>query len=355
MPSLPTSLDLPGVLAVAIILSGLAVGVYLARAFARRGRRQERREGRSLRRLLRRYLRGDMTAEALVVAIRKTQSGRFWASLERLSLGLDRSDWRRLSLALESNPHALVERRRLRDDSPWRRELAARRLGLLRSRTSRRALRAALRKGPELVTLAAGMSLARYRDLESLRWLIAHPQMLARRPRRSVAALLAAFGRRGLPEIAAALEHGIREPVVELAAMDVLGAGRYRGARDRLERLLNSGDLEHRIAAARALGLLQAVECATSLLGALRDEAWQVRAQAARALGRVRAPIAVTALAARLTDSSWWVRRHAAYALYVLGADGQAALRRIAESSDDPYARDMAHEVLEGGVRLDVA
>src|SRR5262247_1592783 len=106
-----------------------------------------------------------------------------------------------------------------------------------------------------------------------------------------------------------------------------------------------------RPSAGRALGTQQAVECATALIAALRDDAWPVRAQAARALGRVRAPLAMHALAARLTDSSWWVRRHAAYALMELGEDGQTELRRVVSTSSDPYARDMAREALEGGIR----
>ena len=216
-------------------------------------------------------------------------------------------------------------------------------------------LRRALRRGPEAVSLAAGHALARARDRAALHWLLAHPPLLAGRSRRALVDLLSAYGRRGLPEIAAAFERGLGVATLELAAIDVLGRGGYRGARDRFEQLSSGGTLEQRVAAARALGMLQAVECATSLLVALRDEAWQVRAQAARALGRVRAPIAITALAGRLTDSSWWVRRHAAYALGMLGQEGREALHRVAQTSPDPYARDMAREVLEGGFHRDVA
>jgi HEAT repeat protein len=93
---------------------------------------------------------------------------------------------------------------------------------------------------------------------------------------------------------------------------------------------------------------MQAEDCATSLMGALQDEVWQVRAQAAWALGRTRAGIALLVLPARLTDPAWWVRRHAAYALREFGGEGRRELERIAHGSPDPYARDMAREVLEG-------
>src|SRR5262249_45902178 len=129
------------------------------------------------------------------------------------------------------------------------------------------------------------------------------------------------------------------------------GLGGYTQAREQVEPRLTAGDMDLRAAAARSLGLMQAIECATSLIAALRDDSWQVRAQAARALGRTRAPLAIHALAARLTDPSWWVRHHAAYALRDLGEDGQEALRQVIASSSDPYARDMAHEALTGEAR----
>jgi HEAT repeat protein len=271
--------------------------------------------------------------------------------LETHVLRLDRAAWMRLSAALRRSRHAAAERRALADDSPWRRVLAARHLGLLRSRASWRALREAMRRGPELVTQAAAMALARYRDRGSLRWLLARPAALARRSRPARLAVLRAFGRAGLPVIAEALAGEIEDRRLEIAMVEALGLGRHRDAQALIERRLTAADLDLRVAAARALGRMQAVECATALIGALKDPEWQVRAQAARALGRVRAPLAMHALAARLGDPSWWVRRHAAYALMELGEDGQGALRHVVATTTDRYARDMATEALEGGIR----
>jgi HEAT repeat protein len=75
-----------------------------------------------------------------------------------------------------------------------------------------------------------------------------------------------------------------------------------------------------------------------------------VRALAAWALGRANVAAAAQALAGCMTDESWWVRRHAAYALAHLGR--QDMLAAIAKGSDDPYAREIAQEVLDvTGVR----
>jgi len=300
-------------------------------------------------------LGGEPWGDRMKRTAARTDAATFWAAIERLSLGPYRRGLRRLAVTLDRNPHVATERTRLQDDSPWRRELAARRLGLLPCKGTTPLLRRAMRRGPESVRLAAAHALARARDLAALRWLLAHPDKLARRSRRAWADLLVAFRRRGLPEIAAAFERGMTHPTLELAAIDVLGRGGYRGARDRMERYLSEGTLEQRVAAARALGHLHAVECGTSLIVALGDESWQVRAQASRALGRVKSVVAIDALAVCLTDRSWWVRHHAAYALGGLGQDGQEALRRVAQTSSDPYARDMAREVLEGGIHRDVA
>ena len=53
----------------------------------------------------------------------------FWSALEELTTR--GPGWLRLSRALADCPHLEHERRALREQSPWRRELAARRLGLL--------------------------------------------------------------------------------------------------------------------------------------------------------------------------------------------------------------------------------
>jgi HEAT repeat protein len=348
MPFPLTDLATPWPAAIAVVLATIGLTSYAVRAHGRRQRRYARGRHRSLVRAFRRFLDGDESADRVARAADAADDGTYWTALESLSPRLKRGPWLRLSRALARSRHAAAERRALADDSPWRRALAARRLSLLRSRASWRALRRALVGGPELVTLAAATGLARYRDRGALRWILSHESALAHRHRNALVAMLRAFGRSGLPVMARALERGIHDSRVELAVVDALGLGGWHDAWEILERRLTEGDLDLRAASARALGHAQAVECATSLIAALRDDAWQVRAQAARALGRVRAPLAVHALSARLTDPSWWVRHHAAYALKELGEDGQAALRHTIASSADPYARDMAHEALTG-------
>jgi hypothetical protein len=345
-------LDLSPPLALAVVLGVVAVALYGVRAHQRRQHREERRRLGWFMTRCQKLLRGEVRDVELDRDAARTTEGEFWTALERLSIRWRRADWGHLSRALENVRHAPTERRALRDDSPWRQVLAARRLAMLRSRSNRRALRAAMIRGPEITTHACALALARYRDIGALRWLLRNPDRIARRPRLALHALLGGFGSRGRAELVAALDAGITAQPIERSVIDTLGLLREHAARPAIEQRLRSPDVELRVAAARALGRMQSVESGTLLLAALRDEAWAVRAHAARSLGEARVVLAAEALAARMSDPVWWVRHHAAYALAELGEDGQAMLHTVLRSSPDPYARDMAREALDGGPRL---
>jgi HEAT repeat protein len=205
------------------------------------------------------------------------------------------------------------------------------------------------------VAAAAALALARAGDAWALRRVLGQRGLLARRSPRARAALLRAFGPRALPLIHAALDADGMDPQLARAAIETLGAARHRAATASVERRLRDPEPEVRVAAARALGRMGAGDHVISLRRALEDPHWPVRAQAARALGRLRARHCEDALAECLSDPAWWVRRHAAYALGELGEPGWRALKDIVRASPDPYAREMAQEVLDGGWQRDTA
>ena len=348
-PHLGLSRD--AIAAIVIPIAAIAAAFAVIRAVARRDRRDARDRARSLMRAFADYLESRLSGRELRRAVQSGDDATFWTTLETLAFRLKRSEWRRLVHELERNRHEAAERLALRDDSPWRRELAARRLGLLPSRAARRALRRALEDGPGIVSFAGAMGLARAHDARALRWILGNPGAFATRSPQARTALLRAFGRGALPALEKALEGDRLDRRLERAIIETLGLARRTAAASAIARRLLSSDPEIRLTAARALGRLRTPECAAALLSALTDEAWQVRAQAARALGRLRLPVAIPQLSACLTDRSWWVRRHAAYALSGIGDEGCAALRGAAEGSPDPYARDIALEALENGRR----
>lgn len=338
-----------GFLAATTFLLTVAGFLALGRAIARRHRRLARERLAAMLVRWREFAQGAPGERDVRRLARATDPTTFWSALETLSLELKRGERRRLSDAIARVPHVKAERRALRDESPWRRELAARRLGLIHAFDSRSALRGALQQGPEPVAYAAAAALARQRDGRTLAWIFAHPSYFASRPPRQRTALLRAFGPAATPRIAAELAQGIADPGLERAAIERLGAAGHTASGPEIRRRLEHPSLELRVAAARALGWLGDTANVPALVTALGDRAWEVRAQAARALGRIGDPDAVSALADRLGDEQWWVRRHAAYALAELGLEGEAVLRLESKLSNDRYARDIAGEALAVG------
>ncbi|MGH7646204.1 MAG: hypothetical protein ACREMR_11535, partial [Gemmatimonadales bacterium] len=221
---------MPWPVALAIVLATIGLASYAVSTHARRLRRHHRSRHRALARTFRRFLDGEESAAGIARAANAADEGSYWTALESPSLRLRRQHWLRLSQALTRSRHAAAERRALADDSPWRRALAARRLSLLRSRASRRALRHALTRGPEMVTFAAASALARYHDPRALRWILTHESALANRHRNALVALLRAFGRAGLPVMTRALARGIQDSRIELAVVDALGLGGHGDA-----------------------------------------------------------------------------------------------------------------------------
>jgi len=329
----------------------LALSFALARAVRRSVRGDERRRVRRLAAMARAHVRGRLSALTLVAATDRASETEFWGAFEAHARRLTRGERRRLGRRLERSHHLVAERRALFAESPLRREMAARRLGLLPCARSRRALRTAVSAAPEPAAFAAARALARDADLRALDWLLENPHLLSRRTAFQWTQLLFGFGRRAHPLLAEAVVRGIDDPKVLRAAVETLGLGHYSMAAPAIERLLRHDHADVRVAAARALGRIQAGPWSDALLRALRDSEWPVRAQAAWALGRLGRDEAVPALATCLTDREWWVRRHAAYALAGLRERGAAALRLAVQGSPDPYARDIADEALQSIAR----
>jgi HEAT repeat protein len=339
------------VLATLAATMGGAFGIL--RMLRRRARAEARRRTRELTRVVAAYLGGTCSEVDAAQAVHEADEHTFWNGLDAASPVQRLSDRRRLAVVLAHSPHVAAERRRLRHDAPWRQELAARRLGLVADRATRRALRRALVRGPELVTAAAARSLGHHGDLATLRWVLENPGALKRRSAAARVVLFRAFGRRALPRLTEALTAGVADGRMRRALTEAIGLGRHRPALPVIVRAAGDEDADVRVAAMRALGRMRAAGAADALLRGLRDEAWPVRAQAAWALGQAGVIEASEPLATALMDRTWWVRRHAAYALARLGQPGVDALRRVAAHGSDRYAREIALESLAIAVVAD--
>ncbi|HVD37860.1 MAG TPA: HEAT repeat domain-containing protein [Solirubrobacterales bacterium] len=104
--------------------------------------------------------------------------------------------------------------------------------------------------------------------------------------------------------------------------------------------------VQTRSKAAALAGAIGGSEATAVLTELLRDDAPEVRSSSAEALGKLRHWPAAGALASCLRDPAWDVRRAAALGLRGLGAAGVLVLRK-AMTDSDPFARDMACQVLE--------
>lgn len=104
---------------------------------------------------------------------------------------------------------------------------------------------------------------------------------------------------------------------------------------------------EVRIRVARALGRLMIPDSLEILSSLADDPEWAVEAQAVRSLGRLNNSAALDVLARGLHSLSWYVRTNAKDALLDMGADGVRKLKEVSETTQDPFAADMAEMGLE--------
>src|SRR5262249_9806806 len=148
-------------LAAGCFTAGMATVIGLARAAERRNRRLKRERMITLARWWRRFATRGGDRRTLQRQAPACDQAPFWSVVETLSVELERKRFRRLTAVLARSRHVRDERWSMRDDSPWRRELAARRLSLVHGKGAKRALRAALQIGPEAVAYSAAMGLAR--------------------------------------------------------------------------------------------------------------------------------------------------------------------------------------------------
>lgn len=132
--------------------------------------------------------------------------------------------------------------------------------------------------------------------------------------------------------------------------IDAVGAGGDYRALPALSLLAAAAEPVVRMAAVRALGLLGHPDAAGPIAEALKDDAWDVRAEAAVAGGRIGTPALTPRLVALLDDPVWWVRFRAADALTRMGGGGLDALRIATTSPIDVTRRSASLALAERGI-----
>jgi HEAT repeat protein len=151
------------------------------------------------------------------------------------------------------------------------------------------------------------------------------------------------------PVIRTVLAHSHAGPTVIASCLDSVARLRIGSVGPLINRYLSDDQpVEVRGAAFRALASLPVFppEAATNLREGLSDPQDVVRIQAARGTRHMAAEQAVSALVPMLGDRSWSVRRAAAETLVVIPDLGPRALVTATTDHPDPFARDMASQVV---------
>ena len=162
--------------------------------------------------------------------------------------------------------------------------------------------------------------------------------------RYAVASALPRLGAAAVEPFTATLgaAEGERAAVLLRAALPVAAPGMLPAA----QRLIADPSPAARAGAAALLASLGGKRAVAALTELLADPDPVARVEALRGLGRIGAWEAAGAAVRSLEDPVWDVRRAAALALVGMGPAGVLLLRQSLES-DDPFARDMARQVLD--------
>ncbi len=150
-------------------------------------------------------------------------------------------------------------------------------------------------------------------------------------------------GSRAVPALLERLERGEANALQALQVAANLPDARLTSALDDYAR---SDDIERRRLSAQALGHGGGTATAQILERLAVDDDAEVRVAAIKSLAVTRSQRSAAVVGRALRDRSWLVRRAAGLALDDLGAPGHMLLRRHLHD-DDPFARDMARQILD--------
>jgi HEAT repeat protein len=130
--------------------------------------------------------------------------------------------------------------------------------------------------------------------------------------------------------------------------LDALGTSGDYAAVEALIEATADKDLDVRVAAVRALGVLMHPAAQMTVAVALANPYWQVRAAAAQAVGHAGFTRLAQALGLLLSDRQWWVRFRAGEALGRLGAAGLDELRQAVAGGRPVASRTAGLALAEG-------
>jgi len=162
-----------------------------------------------------------------------------------------------------------------------------------------------------------------------------------------IAAILPFFGNETYMHIKPLLDDENLPSARLILLIKVVSGFRLSESLEVLQRLYReNSSLDVRINSLLAIGKINDLFAVKTVIDALTDPEWQIRAVACNLIGDMAIKGAIDRLISLLTDESWFVRKNSAAALVSLGRIGILGLF-TALNSDDRYARDMVVQTLQ--------
>ena len=196
------------------------------------------------------------------------------------------------------------------------------------------------------VRLAAALSLSELGDPSSIKPIFTSLALQGSWPIERLIEIIQGFDDRAIPILVqylndpAASESGIQ------VAIAVLGHKKASSSITALTQLTSHNNLEIRVEAYRALGLIGDARALPIILSGMLDDQWEVRAVCAKALKHFSGAATISALQIGLADKVWWVRFNCATSLGALGLHGKEALIKSLENPDR-FAREISQMILD--------
>ncbi|MFW6138412.1 MAG: HEAT repeat domain-containing protein [Spirochaetota bacterium] len=220
-------------------------------------------------------------------------------------------------------------------------------LGVIGSPASVPYLRSMLYDPNPGVVFSAIMALGEIRDNSCLGSLVSYFSKCSPGAAWLIAAILPFFGGPSYRHIEPYLKPGQLPSYKQMLLTRVAASLKLPESTEQLQSLYyKSMDIDLRLSCLKAIGKINDLACVKTIIEALSDAQWQIRAVACNLVGEMSIKGAVYRLLPLLEDSNWFVRKNSAAALVRLGDIGIAALLAALETNDR-YARDMVVQTLE--------
>lgn len=132
---------------------------------------------------------------------------------------------------------------------------------------------------------------------------------------------------------------------LQLSIFDVIGIRKLESCIPALEQHLQAKDIEMRLRVLKAMSQFPHLSNLDQYYRFAESQHWQERLMFAKLTQHFNEKEAIAFLLRLIKDPSWWVRQQAAKSLQMLQS-GYQMLESIIKENEDPFAADMAKEIL---------